>query len=74
MGAGYLYFPTSSSSSTLRSDNLPVTDAKTNEACRILALGDSITAGYNLDPSYAYPAKLEALLRENGYPCSVVNA
>lgn len=42
--------------------------------CRIITLGDSITAGYDLDPSDAYPAQLETVLRKNGYPCSVTNA
>ena len=41
--------------------------------CHIIAIGDSITAGYNLDPKDAFPAKLETMLRENGYPCTVVN-
>lgn len=41
--------------------------------CRIIALGDSITAGYELDPADAYPAQLEILLRKDGLPCSVTN-
>lgn len=42
--------------------------------CRIVALGDSITAGNNLDLADAYPAQLEKILRKNGYDCVVVNA
>ena len=42
--------------------------------CQIIALGDSITAGYELATEKAYPAQLEALLQEKGYTCTVVNA
>ena len=41
----------------------------------ILALGDSLTAGYNLPPSAAFPVKLEAALRAKGHNnIRVVNA
>ena len=40
----------------------------------ILALWDSLTAGYNLDLSDWYPAQLEALLQENNYKYRVTNA
>lgn len=40
----------------------------------ILALGDSLTAGYGLQPSEAFPAKLEAALRAKGLDVTVVNA
>ena len=32
----------------------------------LLALGDSLTAGYGLQPSDAFPVKLESALRETG--------
>lgn len=51
----------------------PVPATPSPEACRIIALGDSLTAGYDLDPSKGYPAALERVLRGNGYPCTVVN-
>lgn len=41
---------------------------------RIVCLGDSITAGYGLEPEQAYPGVLEGLLRERGQAVSVVNA
>ena len=41
---------------------------------RIVCLGDSLTAGYGLDPGQAYPSVLEALLLENGRQVEVVNA
>ena len=40
----------------------------------LLALGDSLTAGYGLQPSDAFPVKLEAALRARGHDVKVVNA
>lgn len=40
----------------------------------IVAVGDSLTAGYGLDETDAYPAQLERRLREAGHPWRVVNA
>ena len=41
---------------------------------KILAFGDSLTAGYKLAPNESYPAQLEALLRTKGYAVEVTNA
>jgi acyl-CoA thioesterase-1 len=40
----------------------------------IVALGDSLTAGFGLAPEEAWPALIEARLRREGYPYRVVNA
>jgi acyl-CoA thioesterase-1 len=40
----------------------------------IVAMGDSLTAGYNLSPEEAYPAILQKLLLKEGYPYRVINA
>jgi acyl-CoA thioesterase I len=40
----------------------------------IVALGDSLTAGLGVAPDDAYPARLEARLRREGYRYRVVNA
>lgn len=40
----------------------------------IVALGDSLTAGLGVAPDEAYPARLEARLRREGYHYRVVNA
>lgn len=40
----------------------------------IVAVGDSLTAGYGLDEHDAYPAQLERRLQETGHPWRVVNA
>ena len=41
---------------------------------KLVALGDSLTAGYNLPGSAAFPAVLEKLLREKGIPAEIANA
>jgi acyl-CoA thioesterase-1 len=41
---------------------------------RIVFLGDSLTAGYGLDPEQAYPKLVETALREKGNEVTVVNA
>jgi len=41
---------------------------------RILALGDSITAGYGLLPDQALPVRLEARLKADGFDATVINA
>lgn len=44
------------------------------EPITILALGDSLTAGPGLDPSAAFPARLEAALKAKGHDVTVRNA
>ena len=41
---------------------------------RIVILGDSITAGYGVDPAQAYPALLQKKIDAAGLPFEVVNA
>ena len=41
---------------------------------RIVAFGDSLTAGYQLNPSDAFPAQLERALRAKGHAVEVINA
>ena len=43
-------------------------------ATRILALGDSLTAGYGLPAGDAFPARLQAWLRDHGVDAEVTNA
>ena len=40
----------------------------------IVALGDSLTEGYGVGSHQSYPFLLEARLRKEGLPCTVVNA
>lgn len=41
---------------------------------RVLALGDSLTAGYGLEPEYAFPALLQKKAQEAGFGVTVRNA
>ncbi|MDP7317372.1 MAG: GDSL-type esterase/lipase family protein, partial [SAR324 cluster bacterium] len=43
------------------------------EQVRILALGDSLTEGFGVDETEAYPAVLEQLLLEQGYAVRMIN-
>ncbi len=43
-------------------------------ATRIVALGDSLTAGYGLKPRDAFPARLQAALAAHGVAAQVINA
>ena len=47
---------------------------RTEQTQTILCFGNSITAGYNMDPEYAYPAILEEKLKKEGYDVVVINA
>lgn len=44
------------------------------EPLRILALGDSLTAGYGVAADAAFPVQLEQALRAEGYDVTVLNA
>ncbi|HTH17883.1 MAG TPA: arylesterase [Magnetospirillum sp.] len=44
------------------------------EPLRILALGDSLTAGYGVAAGDAFPVQLERVLRQAGYDVTVLNA
>ena len=44
------------------------------ETVRILALGDSLTAGYGLDLADTFPVLLEGALRADGLDVAVINA
>ena len=44
------------------------------EELRIVALGDSLFAGYGLEPGQSYPARLEAALRARGLNARITNA
>ena len=48
-------------------------EAKTEAVFRILVLGDSLVAGYGIKKNEAYPAVLEAMFRQHGYPVKVIN-
>ncbi len=50
------------------------TQAAAAAPVRVVALGDSLTAGYGLAADQAYPALIQARLRDAGLPAEVINA
>lgn len=48
--------------------------AQAGRPLRIVVLGDSLSAGFLLPPEEAFPAVLEASLRQRGYDVAVTNA
>lgn len=60
--------PTEAASPAL--PDLPVVGAEVT----IVALGDSLFAGYGVEPGQSYPARLEAALRGRGINARIVNA
>ncbi len=47
--------------------------AGADQPVRILAFGDSLTAGYGLAPENAFPVKLQARLKADGFDAVVLN-
>lgn len=52
---------------------LQVPDASAQTTVKIVALGASNTEGWGLSPEYAYPVRLQALLRDKGIDATVAN-
>jgi acyl-CoA thioesterase-1 len=54
---------------------LVVTSAAAEAApIKLMAFGDSLMAGFGVDPGDAYPVKLQAALKAKGYDVTVINA
>jgi acyl-CoA thioesterase-1 len=51
-----------------------VVSAAAADTVEIVALGDSLTAGYGLDPGGAFPEQLQAALVAHGHDVTVANA
>lgn len=47
---------------------------RAEDPVKIVALGDSLTAGYGLPPGDAFPTRLEAALKAKGHHVVVINA
>lgn len=47
---------------------------RAEDGIRIVALGDSLTAGYMLPPNASFPAQLQQALRAKGHVVEVINA
>ncbi len=48
--------------------------AKSSTPIRIVAFGDSLTAGFMLPPESSFPAQLERALKAKGYAIEILNA
>jgi acyl-CoA thioesterase I len=68
LGAVWWLFGTNDAS------RVPITTPATTGSIRIVAFGDSLTAGYGVPLADSYPSQLETLLRSEGYDVSVINA
>ena len=64
---GSLTAAVSSTGSPVRAQSLPA-------RLKIVALGDSLTAGYGLRPDEAFPVQLQAALKKKGRDVEIVNA
>lgn len=62
------------SSTDAQQRGISVSTPATNHAGRIVAFGDSLTAGLGVPPEETYPAHLQRWLDQAGYPFRVVNA
>ncbi len=70
-GLWYIFPAPNAQNAILETPNLK--ESTNPSPCSIIAIWDSITAGYDLDLADSYPAQLENILRSNGYNCRVVN-
>lgn len=52
----------------------PIGTASAAQSYRIVGFGDSLMAGYMLDPGLSFPEKLEKALQERGHDVTVTNA
>ena len=53
---------------------LAVTTAANAAPIKLMAFGDSLSAGFGLAPEQAYPVKLQAALKAKGYDVTIINA
>ena len=56
------------------SSSLSLDFVSKDKSYTILCFGNSLTAGYNLNPTFAFPAVIERNLKEKGYDVEVINA
>ncbi|MFT5699491.1 MAG: acyl-CoA thioesterase-1 [Desulforhopalus sp.] len=72
--AGLMFVLTLSGSNTAKAVQDESGRGEASPVKTIVALGDSLTAGFGVDLSESYPAQLEKTLKDNGYHFRVINA
>ncbi len=65
--SAFMYFSLNTASKVTNGGNFVPPHTK------IVAFGDSLTAGYDLSPDEAFPAHLQKILLEKGYDAEVIN-
>jgi acyl-CoA thioesterase I len=66
------FFSNKSNNDIYTSEIVPKTTP--DSLVKIIAFGDSLTAGYGLNLSEAYPAQLESYLQKKGHEVTVINS
>ena len=69
---GYFLWPNNQNSTVV--SNIQPREAASEAGIKIISFGDSLTAGYGLPASEAYPAQLEAALLAQNYSVKVINS
>ncbi len=66
--------PDNSSSTSANSNTSASTNAPQKSLAKIVAFGDSLTAGFGLSPQQSYPSLLQQKLKADGFEYEVINA
>jgi len=74
LSLGVMLLPAFAAAECANAPSLLGGDQKCAETLTVVAFGDSLTAGYQLPASQAFPAQLERRLAADGFPVRLVNA
>ncbi len=74
LSLGALLLPAVAAADCANAPSIIGGDQKCAETLSVVAFGDSLTAGFSLPASQAFPAQLERRLAADGFPVRVVNA
>ncbi len=74
VGLGLVLWAIFSERQTSQNEPKPAPKTQNAKEIKILAFGDSLTAGYNLPSGESYPSQLEVKLSEAGFSVQVINS